>query len=138
MFEFVADSEANEKDINIIEAGLREYNKKHTGLNAQKKRAVYIKEDGKILGGIVYVCMQPWAYVNLLWVSDELRGKGYGSKLLKNAEDDAKKQGSSKIMLDTFSYQAPEFYKKQGYNIISEINGYPIDGVARYWLSKEL
>ena len=131
-------SDAKEEDINIIEKGLREFNRRYTGLEKVEKQAVYIKKDGKILGGIVYVNIRPWTYIKLLWVSDELRGRGYGAKLIKAAEDDARKKGSTKVMVDTFSFQAPEFYKKLGYNEVSRIDGYPIEGASRIWLTKQL
>ncbi len=138
MIAFEADNNAKEDDINIIEKGLREYNRRHTGLEKVEKQAVYIKKDGDIFGGIVYVCLKPWTYVKLLWVGDELRGRGYGAKLMKAAEDDARKRGSTKVMVDTFSFQAPGFYKKLGYSEVSRIDGYPIEGASRIWLVKQL
>ena len=131
-------SEAEKEDIDVIEAGLREFNRRHTGLEKAERRAVYIKQGGAILGGIVYACLKPWTYIQLLWVSDELRGRGYGAKLIKAAEDDARKKGSTKVMVDTFSFQAPEFYKKQGYSVISKIDGFPVEGASRIWLTKQL
>ena len=138
MPEITAVSEAEKEDIDVIEAGLREFNRRHTGLEKVEKQAVYIKNDGDICGGIVYACLKPWTYIKLLWVSDELRGGGYGAKLMKAAEDDARKRGSTKVMVDTFSFQAPEFYKKLGYSEVSRIDGYPIEGASRIWLVKQL
>ena len=130
--------EPKKEDIDFIEAGLREYNRSHTGIEALKKNAVFAKEENEIIGGIIYVCFKPWAYIQLLWVSDDLRGKGYGAKLIKAAEDDARRKGSTKAMVDTFSFQAPEFYRKQGYSEVSRIEGYPIEGSSRIWLVKQL
>ena len=80
--------------------------------------------------------MKPWAFVKLFWISEPLRGKGHGAKLLSSAEDYARKNGSTKIMLDTFSFQAPQFYKKQGYTAISRIDGYPQENISRIWFTK--
>lgn len=138
MIDFFADSNPKDEDIDIIEDGLTAYNRSHTGFGQPEKRAIYIKDDSAIVGGIIFVCMNPWAYVKLLWVSEALRGKGYGAKLLGAAEEQARALGSTKIMLDTFSFQAPMFYLKQGYRVISHIEGYPGDGMSRTWLTKVL
>jgi len=138
MVEFTAVSKPVEKDIEVIEKGLREYNRSFTGLEQPEDKAVYIKDGEEIKGGIVFVCFKPWCYVKMLWVSEELRGGGYGAELLAAAEDEARRQGSSRVMLDTFSFQAPEFYKKQGYSVVSQIEGFPIDSAARLWLTKQL
>jgi len=138
MVKIVADTKAKDEDIKVIETGLREFNKRHTGLDNIETRAVYIKEGDEIKGGISYICLRPLAYVKLLWISDELRGKGYGEKLLSAAEEDAKAQGSTKVMLDTFSFQAPEFYKKMGYKDVFEVDGYPVENAKRIWFIKEL
>lgn len=139
MLKITTDYKPSQKDMDVIENGLTEYNKNKTGLEMPPTtNAVYVKDGDEIKGGVVFVCMKPWTYVKQLWVSEELRGTGYGAKLLAAAEDEARKQGSSKVMLDTFSFQAPEFYKKQGYTVISNIEGYPIEGAKRYWLTKEL
>ncbi|MBT3318574.1 MAG: GNAT family N-acetyltransferase [Clostridia bacterium] len=138
MFEIVTDHNPTKKDIDIIEENLSEYNRKHTGFSQPKKHAIYVKKDGEIAGGIVFVCMEPWAYIKLLWVSDDLRGKGYGAKLLDAAETQARSLGSTKMMLDTFSFQAPMFYLKQSYRVISHIDGYPGEGMSRTWFMKAL
>ncbi len=138
MVKIVADTKPKDEDIKVIETGLREFNKRHTGMEDIETRAVYIKEGVEIKGGITYICIKPLTYVKLLWVSDDLRGKGYGEKLLSAAEEDAKTQGSTKVMLDTFSFQAPEFYKKMGYKDVFEIDGYPVESAKRIWLIKEL
>ena len=111
MLKFAADNNANNDDIDFIESKLSEFNHSKTGIDRPINRALYLKEDGEIVGGIVFVCMKPWAFVKLFWISEPLRGKGHGAKLLSSAEDYARKNGSTKIMLDTFSFQAPQFYR---------------------------
>jgi hypothetical protein len=52
-------------------------------------------------------------------------------------EEEAKKKGCKLVHLDTYSFQAPEFYKKQGYDIFGILDGYP-EGIKRYYLKKDL
>jgi GNAT superfamily N-acetyltransferase len=58
-----------------------------------------------------------WLFINLLFVKGELRGCGYGHRLLEIAEDEARKRGAKNAHLDIFSFQAPDFYKQHGYQI---------------------
>jgi len=53
------------------------------------------------------------------------------------AEAIGRKRGCNSIYLDTFSFQAPKFYKKLGYSEFGRLNGFP-PGHTRIWLSKSL
>jgi GNAT superfamily N-acetyltransferase len=86
-----------------------------------------------LIGNIFWQCL----HVNILWVSDSLRHKGYGSKLLLEAERIAKENHCNLIKLDTFSFQAPEFYKKHGYEVYGVIEDFP-KGHTHYYLQKRL
>jgi len=78
-----------------------------------------------------------WFYINLMWVKDELRGHGYGHRLLTLAEDEARRRGAKNVYLDTFSFQAPDFYKQHGYQVFGELQDFP-PGHQRYFLTKHL
>jgi len=72
-----------------------------------------------------------------MWLQEEFRGLGYGRKLLSLAEDEARKRGAEYAYLDTFSFQAPDFYKKLGDEVFGELGDFPV-GHQRYFLKKEL
>jgi len=75
--------------------------------------------------------------IDLLWVRSRRRGNGYGRKLLLTLEREAKSQQCHTSLLDTFSFQAPGFYRRLGYEVIGVINGYP-SGYKKYFLHKQL
>lgn len=75
--------------------------------------------------------------LNIVEYDENFRKKGLGSQLLKAAEDEARKRGCHSFYVDTMSWQAPVFYKKHGYKIISELNDIP-KGNKKYHLIKEL
>ena len=72
-----------------------------------------------------------------MWVKEELRGQGYGHQLLAMAEIEARQRGATEAYLDTFSFQAPEFYKKNGYQIFGVLENFP-PGHQRFYLTKAL
>ena len=78
-----------------------------------------------------------WLLINLLIVKEELRGRGYGHQLLTMAEEEARKMGAKNAYLDTFTFQAPEFYKKHGYHVFGELKDFP-PGHARCYYTKQL
>ena len=58
-------------------------------------------------------------------------------KLLGEIEIRVKEKGSKVITLNTFSFQAPEFYKKHGYKEVFTLENYPVTG-KRHYYTKEL
>ncbi|MGZ9818062.1 GNAT family N-acetyltransferase [Peribacillus simplex] len=72
-------------------------------------------EEGSILGGITGTIFWYSLHIDSLWVDESLRGKGYGKELLTNIENIARENRCKLIQLDTFSFQSPTFYQKNGF-----------------------
>ena len=77
------------------------------------------------------------AYIDTLCVDEAYRGKGLGAKLLAEVESAAKEKGCYLIHLDTFDFQAKEFYEKQGYEVFGVLEDCPKEH-SRYYLKKVL
>lgn len=97
-----------------------------------------MSEDGKILAGIV-VRMYCWKciYIDTFWIDESMRGEGLGTLLLEEVERVAKENGSHLIHLDTFDFQAKDFYLNHGYSVFGELKDCP-KGHTRYFMSKVL
>lgn len=97
-----------------------------------------MSEDGKILAGIV-VRMYCWncIYIDTFWIDESMRGEGLGTLLLEEVERVAKENGSHLIHLDTFDFQAKDFYLAHGYSVFGELKDCP-KGHTRYFMSKVL
>ena len=76
-------------------------------------------------------------YVDVLVVDQKYHKKGLGSKLLSHVEDEAKKFGATLAHLDSFDFQAKDFYLKHGYEVFGVLEDYP-KGHKRYYMKKGL
>ena len=121
-----------------IGQAINEYNRQQTGgYQSQSLCFVLHSSDQEIVGGVIGSTYWDWLYIDLLWVKDELRGGGYGHRLLAAAEQEARQRGCRNAYLDTFSFQAPDFYKQHGYQVFGELEDFPT-GHQRYFLTKQL
>jgi GNAT superfamily N-acetyltransferase len=122
----------------IIGQGINHYNIQHAGDEKFQRLCFALHAaDQEIVGGVIGEIYWGWFHIDLLWVRDELRGRGYGHRLLATAEDEARRRGAKNAYLDTFSFQAPDFYKQHGYRVFGELGDFP-PGHRRYFLTKQL
>jgi len=122
----------------IIGRGVSRYNKQQAGEQKFQRLCFCLYgPDQEIVGGILGEVYWDWFYLDLLWVDDEIRGQGYGHRLLTIAEDEAQQRGAKNAYLDSFSFQAPDFYKQHGYEVFGELGDFP-PGHQRYFFTKQL
>ena len=117
--------------------GLIRYNNEKMGKQKYKRLAVSLREGNAIVGGIVGEVWTAVLFIQLFWLEQRLRRKGFGAKLIKAIEDEARRFGATHAYVDTMSFQAPGFYRTCGYKEFGSIEGYP-GGVTRHWLTKTL
>jgi len=120
-----------------IGKALRAYNDAAAGPGGCGTLALTVRERGKIVGGLVAETYWGWMYVKMLWVAERHRGKGFGQSLLRMAEAEASKRGVRNVFLDSFTFQAPDFYLKLGYREFGRLNEFPA-GHDRVWMTKAL
>ncbi|QHC29889.1 GNAT family N-acetyltransferase [Streptomyces sp. HF10] len=93
---------------------------------------------GELAGGLVGHTWTAWLHVTYLWVDAAHRGTGLGSHLLARAEHHAATdRACAAARLETWDFQAPAFYRRQGYEAVCEIPDYP-PGITEYTLVKRL
>ncbi len=125
-------------EIAFINQSLEAFNNAHVGPdNHQLFNAVEYDAAGSVVGGILGGTYWGWMHIDTLWVAESCRKNGIGYRLLKAAETEAKARGCHSVHVDTMSWQAPEFYKKFGYVVISELQDIPT-GHKKYHLIKQL
>ncbi len=127
-----------EEEIAFVNNALAKFNEEKVGAdNHELLNIVEYDDNNSIIAGILGGTYWGWLHIDILWVAEKCRKQGIGSKLLKAAEEEAKKRGCHSVHLDTMSWQAPDFYKKHGYKIISELENIPA-GNKKFHLVKEL
>ncbi|MGO4124395.1 GNAT family N-acetyltransferase [Inquilinus sp. YAF38] len=123
----------------VINDGLNAYNDAVTGYSDRRPLAVTVKDPatGEILGGAKGRTSLGLLFVELFWLPETLRGSGLGSRILRMMEEEGRRRGCRSAMLLTISFQAPDFYRRQGWRVFGEI---PCDppGTSRVFMTKDL
>ncbi len=98
-----------------------------------------LKTEGNLFVGGIRAFLYCWKclYIDVLWIEEKYRHLGYGAKLIEKVEEEAVKNGCHLAHLDTFDFQAKDFYLKQGYDVFGELNDCPL-GHKRFYLRKYL
>jgi GNAT superfamily N-acetyltransferase len=132
------ETEPSVRDIRSLQHRLYEYNAGQTGFHDGQWLAIFVRDDaGSLLAGLFGWTWAGDLKVSDLWVCETERRGGRGSRLLEAAEHEARARGCTRAILDTHSFQAPVFYEKRGYRIVSVIEDFP-RGHRTYTLSKDL
>jgi len=130
------------EDGEFLTERIKEFNKSCVKL-LQEEDKLYINrkiinEQGKIIAGILgSVYLWDCMHIDLFWVEENYRKQGIGTQLLLEIEDEAKSKHIRMIHLDTFDFQAKDFYEKNGYVVYGILDDYP-EGHSLYHMKKKL
>jgi len=130
----------NEKEVDLIRKELRSFNEAAVGKYQRREVVIYAKENDQLIGGMYGWLSWGWAHLDIAWVSEKHRGQGIGNKLLHAFERFAVDHQVFNARANTGSFQAPQFYLKNGYEIFAQLDIIAPDGSAQvdYFLKKRL
>lgn len=115
-----------EKIIPILEDRIYEYNSAKINQKNGLLFAQTVRNDrDEVIAGIAGWTWAHACEISQFWVSEKRRGNGLGKNLLEAAESEARKKGCLKILIKTYSFQAPDFYEKFGYKIVHVLEDFP-------------
>ncbi|MDE1187262.1 MAG: GNAT family N-acetyltransferase [Pantoea sp.] len=122
-----------------IEEGLNHFNDSMTGMSDRKPLSVLItsSKTGEVFGGMQGRSSLGLLFIDLFYLPPELRGMGIGTEVLSRFEDEGRKRGCTAAFLYTISFQAPDFYKKHGWEEFGRIDCKP-EGTSRIFMKKSL
>ena len=112
-------------EVQYLEDRIYEFNCRATDIADGEPLAFFVRERQRIVAGI---CGNTWGgtcEVRQFWVEQSQRGRGLGTRLLQAAEQEARRRGCTQIVLMTFSFQAPSFYERHGFEVLATIEEHP-------------
>lgn len=127
-------------DLDAVVEGLGASNARRADVRpewAWRELAVLARRGDEVVGGAIGRTGWAWLYVGRLWVADQLRGAGLGTRLMAEIESAARERGCVGVWLDTFSFQARPFYEAVGYRQFGELRDFP-PGHSRHFMMKAL
>jgi GNAT superfamily N-acetyltransferase len=122
----------------IVDDGLGTANERAAPIKEVRKLACFARAaDGAVIGGAVGRTWGECCNLQQLWVDQAQRKAGLGTRIVRRFEEAARSRGCRTFYLDTFSFQAPGFYRKLGYAPVLEIAGYA-PGIVCYTMMRKL
>jgi ribosomal protein S18 acetylase RimI-like enzyme len=134
----VSDPHASESLKQFVTDQLDMYNVAATGFREYSPVNFFLRDTGdEVVGGLLGGIWGGVLFIRILWVSEALRGQGFGRRLLDMAERRGMERGCRHVFLDTFDFQAPGFYERLGYRTYAKAEDWPV-GHAHHFLRKDL
>ncbi len=138
MIELSLTDDPDRDDVQFLDDRLYEFNAAATGLRDGRLLAIFVRNaERAIIGGLYGWTWGGCCEIKTLWVHEEWRGRGLGTKLLAAAENEAIARGASQLVLDTHSFQAPRFYQRLGFEAVGSLSGCPT-GHEKIYMRKAL
>ena len=130
--------EPSRADSEFLDDRLYEFNAGTTGIHDGRTLGVFVRDDAKnIVAGVAGHTWGQTCELRQVWVAASERGTGLGRRLMAEAEAEARRRGCRQLVLTTHSFQAPDFYRKLGFEVVSELPDYP-HGYSQLVLRKRL
>jgi GNAT superfamily N-acetyltransferase len=124
--EWVVEAEPDPGQVQYREDRIYEFNSAVTGITDGEWLSIFVRDEtSRIVAGI---CGNTWGgclEIRQFWVEESRRKQGVGTRLLAAAEQEGRRRGCRQMLLMTFSFQAPEFYARHGFEAIAVVDDHP-------------
>jgi ribosomal protein S18 acetylase RimI-like enzyme len=125
-------------DSTTVDQGLDTFNRALPALAQVQPMCCSVRlASGRCVGGALARTWGAACELQQLWVDEPWRGRRLGSRLVAQVEAEARTRGCVSVYLDTFSFQAPGFYRRLGYVTALTIEGFP-EGITKFLMTKRL
>lgn len=122
---WVVNDRPDEQDLQTLRQHLRDYNMARAHSQDGYGLAIFLRdEQNQMVAGISGWLWGECLEIDRLWVHEDLRGRGMGKRLVRTLEEAAVARGCRQVTLETFDFQAPQFYQKLGYKVFGVIEGF--------------
>jgi ribosomal protein S18 acetylase RimI-like enzyme len=128
-----------ESDVLSIYSGLVAFNEPQFPGLKENNMGFFVRDQNEtVIGGIVAKHLYTSFHINYLWLHASIRSLGIGRELIQRVEHEARALGVVNIYLDTYTFQAPGFYKKYGFKEVGRYVDYPKQGIDKIFFQKTL
>lgn len=132
------EEKSSSEDRGFIADKIDGYNGSRVGYDDYKPLNFFLRDENDVIvGGLLAATLWQWLHVDILWLEEKYRNQGIGRKLMLAAEQKAFERGCRFTFLDTWDFQAKEFYLKLGYEVFGELPDFPV-GHSRYFMKKNI
>jgi GNAT superfamily N-acetyltransferase len=122
----VLETNPNPRDVRLLDERLYAFNVQTTGITDGKFLASFLRDkDGAAVGGIYGWTWGETCYIRYLFIPEEMRNRGLGRSLMQAVQAEARARGCRQIVLTTHDFQAPEFYRRLGFEMAGRVEDYP-------------
>jgi GNAT superfamily N-acetyltransferase len=122
----VLETNPDPRDVRLLDERLYAFNVQTTGITDGKFLASFLRDkDGAAVGGIYGWTWGETCYIRYLFIPAEMRNLGHGRGLMRVVEAEARARGCRQIVLTTHDFQAPEFYRRLGFEMAGRVEEYP-------------
>jgi predicted kinase/GNAT superfamily N-acetyltransferase len=133
----IVDASESEEDLaSDLSRRLLQHNLTRRGGEWVPLTLAVVDPERRIVAGIAGGSRWGRGEIESLWVQESNRGRGIGSSLLDRAEHILAERGCGWVDLETFEFQAPDFYSRQGYRVVCDIQASPEGRARKFWMRK--
>lgn len=100
------------------------------GRDDLREMTVRVEDDGELVAGLSGWTWGTCAGVGMVWVHEDVRRDGWGARMMAAAEEVARERGCRQLLVSSFTFQAPDFYRRQGYTEFARSPDLPVEGEA--------
>jgi ribosomal protein S18 acetylase RimI-like enzyme len=136
-YQYYLDETGKGEVYDLLLKNIQAYNESHVGRYIRNFFALYIKSNNKIIAALNGHSLGDNCFINLVWVNEECRHQGLGSKLFAQLESYARSKNCKMIQLETYDFQAKGFYDQLGYTAVATFKNVFM-GHTRYFMEKVL
>jgi GNAT superfamily N-acetyltransferase len=103
------------------------FNIETTGIkDVRELLATETSDKGELLGGLYGWSWGGTCWIAALRIREDMRRRGLGIRLVRAAEEIARRRGCVQLALDTHTFQAPTFYARNGFELVGRLPDYPV------------
>lgn len=105
---------------------------------AAEELTVRVEVGGQLVAGLSGWTWGQAAGIAMTWVHQDRRGTGVGARLVAAFEEEARRRGCTHAFVTSFTFQAPGFYRRLGYEEIFRWESVPAAGRDDVHMRKDL